>query len=104
MAAVTQFGTVARYRKDLDMKSNTIVGFVAGLLVGGIVLGGVAQARITTINASIAGVLPNSEGSLFCVTAGNRARPITGVYRATTVTAQSAPGISGGATLRCPAE
>lgn len=86
------------------MKTSPIAVFAAGFLAGGIVLGGfVAHAWITTLNASIAGVLPNSEGSLFCVTADNKARPITGVYRATTVNAQSAPGISGGATLRCPA-
>jgi hypothetical protein len=86
------------------MQANIITAFAAGFLAGGIALGGVvAHARITTINASVAGVLPNSEGSLFCVTAANQARPITGVYRATTVNAQSAPGISGGATLRCPA-
>ena len=86
------------------MRAFPIAAFAAGFLAGGIVLGGVvAHARITTLNASIAGVLPNSEGSLFCVTADNRVRPITGVYRATTVNAQSASGISGGATLRCPA-
>lgn len=86
------------------MKTHILTAFAAGFLAGGVVLGGVvAHARITTINAAIAGVLPNGEGSLFCVTPENRARPITGVYRATTVQAQSAPGISGGATLRCPA-
>jgi hypothetical protein len=84
------------------MKASPIAVFAAGFLAGGVVLGGfVAHARITTLNAAIAGVLPNSEGSLFCVTAANGLRPITGVYRATTVNAPG--GTSGGATLRCPA-
>ena len=73
------------------MRSSSIAIFSAGFLAGGIVLGGiVANARITTINLSIASVLANSEVSLFCVTADNKARPISGVYRATTVNAQSA--------------
>jgi hypothetical protein len=84
------------------MPASPIVTFAAGFLAGGILLGGVvAHARITTLNASIAGVLPNSEGSLFCVTAANAPRPITGVYRATSVNATG--GVSTGATLRCPA-
>ncbi|MBY0338016.1 MAG: hypothetical protein K2X11_15485 [Acetobacteraceae bacterium] len=40
-------------------------------------LGGVvAQARITTPKLSRAGVPPNAEGSPFCVTAANLARPL----------------------------
>lgn len=84
------------------MRTSPIAVFAAGFLAGGIVLGGfVAHARITTLNASIAGVLPNSEGSLFCVTAGNVLRPITGVQRSTSVNAPG--GVSYGVTMRCPA-
>ena len=84
------------------MHLHPIAIFAAGFMAGGIVLGGVvAHARITTLNASIAGVLPNSEGSLFCVTAANVLRPITGVYRQSSVNAPG--GVSYGATFRCPA-
>ena len=84
------------------MRSFPIAAFAAGFLAGGIVLGGVvAHARIVTLNASVAGVLPNSEGSLYCVTASSALRPITGVYRATNVSGPG--GVSNGATLRCPA-
>lgn len=60
-----------------------------------------AHARITTLNLAIAGVLPNSEGSLFCVTAANVLRPIRGVQREGKVAAPG--GDSYGTTLRCPA-
>ncbi|MGK7866431.1 hypothetical protein [Falsiroseomonas sp. E2-1-a20] len=83
------------------MKASPIAIFVAGFVAGGIVLGGVAQARITMLNSAIAGVLPNSEGSLFCVTAANVLRPITGVQRNTSVNAPG--GVSYGVTMRCPA-
>lgn len=85
------------------MPASRVVIFVAGFITGGIALGGiVAHARITTLNASIAGVLPNSEGSLFCVNVENRVLPIRGTYRETSVNAQASPGVSYGATLRCP--
>ena len=84
------------------MTKSPIAIFAAGFLAGGIVLGGVvAHARIVTLNSAIAGVLPNSEGSLFCVTAGSVLRPITGVQRSTSVNAPG--GISHGVTMRCPA-
>lgn len=84
------------------MKASPVAMFAAGFIAGGIVLGGVvAHARIVTLNSAIAGVLPNSEGSLFCVTASSVLRPITGVYRQTSVNAPG--GVSYGATLRCPA-
>lgn len=84
------------------MKASPISIFAAGFVAGGIVLGGAfAHARIVTLNASIAGVLPNSEGSLFCVTASSVLRPIAGVQRTSTVTAPG--GTSTGVTLRCPA-
>jgi hypothetical protein len=93
---------IATATKEMIMPSSPMAIFAAGFVAGGVVLGGfVAQARITTLNAAIAGVLPNSEGSLFCVTAANVLRPITGVYRQTSVTAPG--GVSYGATLRCPA-
>ena len=70
--------------KETIMKSSPIVIFAAGFIAGGIVFGGaVAHARIVTLNAAIAGVLPNSEGSLFCVTAASVLRPIKGVSRET---------------------
>ena len=84
------------------MRASRLVFFAAGFLAGGIVLGGVvAHARIVTLNSAIAGVLPNSDGSLFCVTAASVLRPIPGVQRSSTVTAPG--GISIGVTLRCPA-
>ena len=83
------------------MKASPIAIFVAGFVAGGIVLGGVAHARITMLNSAIAGVLPSSEGSLFCVTAANVLRPITGVQRNTSVNAPG--GVSYGVTMRCPA-
>lgn len=84
------------------MQASPIAIFAAGFMAGGIVLGGAfAHARITQLNASIAGVLPNSEGSLFCVTAGNVLRPIPGVTRYTSVNAPG--GVSNGVTMRCPA-
>ena len=84
------------------MQASPIAIFGAGFIAGGIVLGGVvAQARIVTLNAAIAGVLPNSEGSLFCVTGASVLRPIAGVSRQTSVNAPG--GTSNGVTLRCPA-
>lgn len=84
------------------MRASPIAIFAAGFLAGGIVLGGVvAHARIVTLNSAIAGVLPNSEGSLFCVTAASVLRPIPGISRATSVNAPG--GVSNGVTLRCPA-
>jgi len=84
------------------MRASPFAVFAAGFVAGGIVLGGVvAHARIVTLNAAIAGVLPNSEGSLFCVTAGSVLRPIQGVTRFTSVTAPG--GVSNGVTMRCPA-
>ena len=84
------------------MQKPRIATFAAGFIAGGLIVGGViAHARITTLNASIAGVLPNSEGSLFCVTAANVLRPIKGVVRETSVTAPG--GVSNGVTMRCPA-
>ena len=88
--------------KEPLMKTPPIAIFAAGFLAGGIVLGGVvAHARIVTLNSAIAGVLPNSEGSLFCVTASSVLRPITGVSRNTSVNAPG--GVSYGVTMRCPA-
>lgn len=67
------------------MQKPRIATFAAGFIAGGLIFGGViAHARITTLNASISGVLPNSEGSLFCVTAANVLRPIKGVLLQTT--------------------
>lgn len=85
------------------MNASSAAIFTAGFIAGGIVLGGVvAHARIVTLNAAIAGVLPNSEGSLFCVTSASVLRPIQGVSRSTSV---GAPGgsVSTGVTLKCPA-
>jgi hypothetical protein len=85
------------------MQASPLAIFAAGFIAGGIVLGGVVvHARIVTLNASIAGVLPNSEGSLFCVTAASVPRPIAGVSRNTSVTAPG-NGVATGVTLRCPA-
>ncbi len=84
------------------MKNSPIAIFAAGFVAGGIILGGaLAHARIVMLNSAIAGVLPNSEGSLFCVTANNVLRPITGVTRNTSVNAPG--GVSYGVTMRCPA-
>ncbi|MBP0447814.1 hypothetical protein J8J14_24025 [Roseomonas sp. SSH11] len=80
------------------MPASPVAIFAAGFIAGGIALGGaVAHARITTLNSAIAGVLPNSEGSLFCVTSANAVRPIAGMSRNSSV---NAPG---GVTMRCPA-
>ena len=84
------------------MPASPLAIFAAGFLAGGIVLGGVvAHARIVTLNSSIAGVLPNSEGSLFCVTASSVLRPINGVVRNSSVNAPG--GVANGVTFRCPA-
>ncbi|MEI6162718.1 MAG: hypothetical protein WCP77_23050 [Roseococcus sp.] len=67
-----------------------------------IVLGGyTAHARITSVNGSIGGVLPNSEAGLLCVTAANVVRPVRGVWRESTVNGPS--GLATGVWLRCPA-
>ncbi len=68
------------------MQASHVALFAAGFVAGGIALGGiVAHARIATLNASVAGVLPNSGGSLFCVTAASAIRPIRGVFREVSV-------------------
>ena len=84
------------------MKLSPIAIFAAGFIAGSVLLGGAfaAHARITSLNASIAGVLPNSEGSLFCVTAANVLGPIKGAVREGKVTAQG--GTSEGVSMRCP--
>jgi hypothetical protein len=93
---------IAPSRKEPVMNASPFAIFAAGFIAGGIVLGGVvAHARIVTLNAAIAGVLPNSEGSLFCVTAASVLRPITGLQRNTSVNAPG--GVSYGVTMRCPA-
>lgn len=85
------------------MRASPFAIFAAGFLAGGIVLGGVvAHARIVTLNASIAGVLPNSEGSLLCAAANSTVRAVVGVSRPLTVNATGG-GVSTGVTLRCPA-
>ncbi len=62
------------------MKASQAEIFAAGFITGGVVLGGlVAQARIVDLNLSVAGVLPNTQGSLFCVTSNSVLRPIKGV-------------------------
>ena len=84
------------------MNARPIAIFAAGFIAGGLTLGGaLAHARIVTLNSAIAGVLPNSEGSLFCVTANSVLRPISGVTRNTSVNAPG--GVSHGVTMRCPA-
>ena len=84
------------------MRTSPIAFFAAGFLAGGIVLGGVvAHARITSVNGSIGGVLPNSEAGLLCVTTGNVVRTVRGTSREGTVGAPSGP--STGVWLRCPA-
>ncbi|WP_424812836.1 hypothetical protein [Roseococcus sp. YIM B11640] len=76
--------------------------FAAGFVAGGVLLGGaMAHARFVALNAAVGGVLPNSEGSLFCVTANSVLRNIAGTYRPSTVNAPG--GVSAGVTLRCPA-
>ena len=84
------------------MRASPLIVFAAGFVAGGIALGGaLAHARIVTLNSAVAGVLPGSEGSLFCVTGGSAVRPIAGVMRASRVSA-SGGGVSDGVTLRCP--
>lgn len=84
------------------MKLSPVAIFAAGFITGSVLLGGavVAHARIVTLNFAIAGVLPNTEGSLFCVTAASGLRATTGVQRTTSVNAPG--GASIGVTLRCP--
>jgi len=60
-----------------------------------------AHARIVMLNPTIAGVLPNSAGSLFCVISNNVLRPATGVQGNDSVTTPG--GASCGVTMRCPA-
>ena len=72
-------------------------------MAGGHVLGGVVAHARLTINSAIAGVLPNSEGSLLCVTAANVIRPITGVFRSTSFNNGSGGVTTTGVTMRCPA-
>ena len=84
------------------MRTSAIAIFAAGFLAGGIVLGGVvAHARMTSVNGSIGGVLPNGEAGLLCVSATNVVRSVVGVSRVSTVTGPSGP--STGVWLRCPA-
>ncbi|MBX9749744.1 MAG: hypothetical protein K5Q68_09040 [Roseococcus sp.] len=86
------------------MKASPIAIFAAGFMAGGIVLGGaLAHARIVMLNAAIAGVLPGSEGSLFCVTANSVLKAGTGVQRDTSVRVPGSQEISYGVTMRCPA-
>ena len=93
---------VAPATKEPAMNARPIAIFAAGFIAGGLTLGGaLAHARIVTLNSAIAGVLPNSEGSLFCVTANSVLRPISGVTRNTSVNAPG--GVSHGVTMRCPA-
>ena len=83
------------------MQKSRIATFASGFIAGGLLFGGIiAQARIVTLNAAVAGVLPNSEGSLFCVTATSTLRPIKGTARETSVNAPG--GISNGVSMRCP--
>lgn len=84
------------------MRASPIAVFAAGFVAGGIVLGGVlAHARIITLNASIAGVLPDSEGSLFCAAGNSTVRAVVGVTRPSVVNATGG-GASTGVTMRCP--
>lgn len=84
------------------MHASPLAFFAAGFLAGGIVLGGVvAQARITSVNGSICGVLPNGEAGLLCIIAANAVRAVRGVSRESTVGAPAGP--STGVWLRCPA-
>ncbi len=88
--------------KEPAMHASPLAIFAAGFLAGGIALGGVvAHARITSVNGSIGGVLPNSEAGLLCVTAANAVRAVRGVSREGTVGAPA--GASTGVWLRCPA-
>ncbi len=89
--------------KEPPVQIARIASFAAGFLAGGIVLGGyMAHARMTSVNAAIGGVLPNSEAGLLCVTSANAVRPgIRGTWRESTV------GVPGGSAtgiwMRCPA-
>jgi hypothetical protein len=88
--------------KELAMQASPIAFFAAGFIAGGIVLGGyVAHARITSVNGSIGGVLPNSEAGLLCVTTGNAVRAIRGIVRESAVGVPA--GTASGVWLRCPA-
>ena len=84
------------------MRNSPVAIFAAGFIAGAVVLGGAfAHARIVTLNLAVGGVLPNSEGSLFCVTSGSVLRPFSGVSRNSSVTAPG--GVAYGVTFRCPA-
>ena len=62
------------------MKLSLLAIFTAGFIAGSVLLGGsvVADAKIVTLNLAVAGVLPISEGSLFCVAAASVLRPSQG--------------------------
>ncbi len=84
------------------MRTSPKAAFAAGFLAGGIMLGGlVAHARITSVNGSIGGVLPNSEAGLLCVSATNVVRSVRGTSREGTVGTPAGPAT--GVWLRCPA-
>ena len=85
------------------MKSSNITSFAAGILVGALGFGGIAvHARMVALNSAIGGVLPNSEGSMFCVSAKSAVRSIKGVSRESKVRAADG-GDSTGVTMHCPA-
>lgn len=76
--------------------------FTAGVLVGGLLFGGfAAYAKILALNSAVGGVLPNSEGSLFCISSASVLRPVRGVARESNLKAPG--GVAHGITLRCPA-
>jgi hypothetical protein len=84
------------------MKSSHVMSFAAGILVAALGFGGLAvHAKIVTLNAAVGGVLPNAEGSLFCVTAASALKPIKGISRESKVRAPDGRD-SIGVTLRCP--
>ena len=84
------------------MKSSHIISFAAGILVGTFGLGGLAvHAKMVTLNSAIGGVLPNSEGSLFCVSTASAIRSIKGASRESKVRAADGRD-SIGVTMRCP--
>lgn len=84
------------------MRASTVTAFAAGVFVGGIALGAVvAHARMNVLNGSAGGVTPGSGASLFCVTASNSVRAVTGTMRQVSVGAPGG-GTSGGVELRCP--
>ena len=84
------------------MKLPPIAIFAAGFICGSVLLGGAfaAYASITSVNGSIAGVVPNSQGGLLCVTSANVVRPIKGTVRENSVNTPG--GLAGGVWLSCP--